>query len=478
MVPFWDRTGRLGCRILKGLARGLGYERAMVAKVNDMVRNRAARIEDRLSAIPGLEAVHDRVAVWRDDSSFSLPDMQVHAMLLSLRRLDAINMAYGAAAGDGALEEVATRISHFADEELDGPWLVARAGGGSFLLVANGACTRERWQLLADQLADMIARPIALPSGVLRLSPRVALIRAHPAETVESMLDRLGHALEDAHEQPGTRLAWADRGVTPPGRSAQQFEVDLLGAIDRDEIEVLFQPQFNLGDDRLTGAEALARWNHPQLGRIGAGALFAIAERADYIGPLSRHIAHKAMWAAREWPGQLRLSINVTPADLAFASYTRQMLELIRESGFPLRRLTLEITEQALIGDVTVAAQTMADFSAQGIRIALDDFGAGFCNFRYLKVLPIHYLKLDRAMIDGITTDRRDVAVLRAIVAMARALDLEVIAEGIEEEGQREVAAREGCAYYQGFLRAQPMSAAKFAALAAAQEPGLESAVA
>ncbi|MFC3214775.1 diguanylate cyclase domain-containing protein [Novosphingobium panipatense] len=163
MVPFWDRTGRFGCRILKGLARGLGYERAMVAKVNEMVRNRAARIEDRLSAIPGLEAVHDRVAVWRDDSSFSLPDMQVHAMLLSLRRLDAINMAYGAAAGDGALEEVATRISHFADEELDGPWLVARAGGGSFLLVANEACTRERWQLVADQLADMIARPIALP---------------------------------------------------------------------------------------------------------------------------------------------------------------------------------------------------------------------------------------------------------------------------------------------------------------------------
>lgn len=430
------------------------------------VRRPSKGIADRLSGIPALDAVHDRIAAWRADPTLMPHCAHVHAMLLSLRRLDAINMAYGAEAGDGALEEVAARIGHFAEEELDGPWLLARAGGGSFLLVANEACSRERWQLVADQLADMIARPIPVTSGVLRLSPRIALIRALTGESVESMLDRLGHALDGANEQNATRLAWADGEATPPGRSTQQLEADLLGAIDRDEIEVLFQPQFDLATDRLTGAEALARWNHPELGRIGAGALFAIAERADHIGPLSRHIARKAMFAARDWPGALRLSINVTPADLAFASYTRQMFALIRESGFPLRRLTLEITEQALIGDVTVAAQTMADFSAQGIRIALDDFGAGFCNFRYLKVLPIHYLKLDRSMIDGITTDRRDVAVLRAIVAMARALDLEVIAEGIEEEGQRKVAAREGCAYFQGFLRAQPMSAAMFAKLA------------
>jgi EAL domain-containing protein (putative c-di-GMP-specific phosphodiesterase class I)/GGDEF domain-containing protein len=430
----------------------------------------AKGLADRLTGIPGLEAVFERVATWREDPVLMPHMAHVHAMLLSLRRLDAINMAYGAAAGDGALEEVAARISHFAEEELDGPWLLARAGGGSFLLVANEACSRERWQLVADQVADMIARPIPVPSGVLRLSPRVALIRALTGESVESMLDRLGHAMGDAHELHGSRLSWADGEVTPPGRSAQQLEADLLVAIDRDEIEVLFQPQFDLTDDSLTGAEALARWNHPELGRIGAGALFAIAERADHVGPLSRHIAHKAMWAAKQWPGTLRLSINVTAADLAFGSYTRQMLDLVRESGFPPRRLTLEVTEQTLIGDITLAAQTMAEFSAQGIRIALDDFGAGFCNFRYLKVLPIHYLKLDRSMIDGITTDRRDVAVLRAIVAMARALDLQVIAEGIEEEGQREVAAREGCAYFQGFLRAQPMSAAMFAKLARVEE--------
>lgn len=433
------------------------------------VPKRMRGIEHRLTGIPGLDAVRERVGTWRSDAAcLTTGHVHVHAMLLGLRRLEAINIAYGSAAGDGALEEVAARVQHFAAEELDGPWMLARAGGGAFLLIANEACSRDRWQLFADQLAEAISRPITVPSGILRLSPRIALIRALMDESVDSMLDRLGNALQDAQDQQGGWLAWADGEVTPPGRSAAQLEADLLGAIDSDEIEILFQPQFSLADDALTGAEALARWNHPELGRIGAGALFAIAERADHVAPLSRHIAHKALAAAHDWPGDLRLSINVTSADLAFGSYVRQMLDLVRESGFHPRRLTLEVTEQALISDVALAAQTMAEFSAQGIRIALDDFGAGFCNFRYLKILPLHYLKLDRSMIEGITADKRDVAVLRAIVAMAEALDLKVIAEGIEEEGQREVAAREGCAYYQGFLRARPMSAADFAKLAAA----------
>ncbi|MCJ2177367.1 bifunctional diguanylate cyclase/phosphodiesterase [Novosphingobium album (ex Hu et al. 2023)] len=434
----------------------------MGAPHQEHISSHPHRIEDRLTGIPGIEAVHDRIAAWRAEPAIPPRSAHVHAMLLGLRRLEAINITYGEAAGDGALEEVAGRIQHFASEELDGSWQFARVGGGSFLLVANEACSRERWQLVADQLADLIARPIGIPSGILRLSPRVALLRALTGESVESILDRLGTTLQHLSEQQGGRLAWADGEVTPPGRSSAQLEADLLEAIDRDEIEVLFQPQFSLTDDRLTGAEALARWNHPQLGRIGAGALFSIAERADFVAQLSHHIARKALRAARGWSGDLRLSINVTPADLALGSYVRQMLELVRESGFPPRRLTLEITEQALISDITQTAQMMAEFSAQGIRIALDDFGAGFCNFRYLKVLPMHYLKLDRSMIEGITSDKRDVAVLRAIVAMAEALDLKVIAEGIEEEAQREVVAREGCTYFQGFLRAQPMSSDMF----------------
>lgn len=422
----------------------------------------------RFSGSAGLESARNRIAEWMTSEGLGEGSTHLHAMLVGLRRFDAVNLAYGEAAGDDALEEVTARMASFAAGELEGRWLVLRAGGGSFLLLAAEPCSRERWQLVADELAEAVSGPIEVPMGVLRLSPRIALVRMLTGETIDLMLDRLGQALSEATLKQGARVVWANGEATPPGRSSAQLEADLLAAIERDEIEVLFQPQFSLPDDRLVGAEALARWNHPELGRIGASALFAIAERADHVVPLSRHIATKALDIAGRWPPALRLSLNVTPADLAFGSFARHLLDKLRETGFAPNRLTLEVTEQSLIIDVELAAQIMAEFAANGIRMALDDFGAGFCNFRYLKLLPLHYLKLDRLMIEGIGRDRRDRAVLRAIVAMARALDLEVIAEGVESEAQRTRVAAEGCAYYQGFVRAQPMSAEMFAKLVAA----------
>jgi diguanylate cyclase len=425
---------------------------------------------DPITGLPAIDTVRDRLDEWLtpDASGSGGEPARVHALLLGLRRFDAVNLAYGANAGDAALAAVASRICRFAEHELDGPWLVARGGGGNFLLVANEACSRERWHLFAEQLADRVAKPIPAAHGTLRLSPKLALVRGLAGESGESMLDRLGHTLASGRRLQGQRIGWAEGEAVPPGRTSAQLEADLLAAMDRDEIEILFQPQFAAADDRLTGAEALARWRHPALGRIGASALFAAAERAEQVAQLSRHIARCALAAAAPWPAHLRLSLNVTAADLAAASYADQFMAIVRDSGFAPNLLTLEVTEQALLSDVHSAARTLRRLSDEGLRVALDDFGAGFCNFRYLKLLPLDYLKLDRSMVDGIADDERDLAVLRAIVAMAGALGLEVIAEGIETEDQREMVAAEGCAFYQGFLRAQPMGAAEFLTLAGA----------
>jgi predicted signal transduction protein with EAL and GGDEF domain len=242
----------------------------------------------RMSGSPGLETARDRIAEWMAVERIEEGSGQLHAMLLGLRRFDAVNLAYGEAAGDDALDEVTARMSNFAAHELDGRWLVCRAGGGSFLLLATEPCSRERWQLVAGELSEAVARPITVPSGVLRLSPRIALVRMLAGETIDLMLDRLGQALSEATLSQGARLVWANGEASPAGRSSAQLEADLLEAIERDEIEIMFQPQFRLPDDRLVGAEALARWNHPELGRIGASALFAIAERTDHVAPLSR----------------------------------------------------------------------------------------------------------------------------------------------------------------------------------------------
>ncbi len=411
---------------------------------------------DALTGLAGRDAAAARLDEWLAAGT------KAHTLLVGFKRFDAVNLAYGTAAGDAALAEVAQRLKQFAAHELDGPWLAARGAGGQFLLIATEQCSRERWQLAAGQLLDALARPIPTVWGTLRLSPRGALLRGIEGEAASSVFDRLGQALGSAMTQPGRRLLWADGEATRAGISATQLESDLLRALDQGEIELVYQPQFACADDRLLGAEALARWNHPMLGRVGAGALFAIAERADHVSQLSQHIARLALCEAARWPMDLRLSLNVTPNDLVSADYARQFSDMVTKCGFAPWRLTLEVTEQVLLGDTLQAAEVLSKLAGQGMRIALDDFGAGFCNFRYLKLLPLHYLKLDRSMIDGVAGDLRDLAVLRGIVAMAGALDLKVIAEGVETEPQRLLAVSEGCASYQGFLRAQPMSAARF----------------
>ena len=428
--------------------------------MNAVTPDEAEHFLDAVTGLPGADAARARLDQWLTKGG------QVHALLVGLRRLDAVNLAYGAASGDAALAELAGRLKHFAAAELDGLWLAARSGGGQFLLLSAQPCSRERWQLVGAQLLDVLARPIVTAGGTVRPSPRGALLRGLDGESADSVLDRLAHALDQVMGQPGRRLLWGDGEATRAGRRAALLEADLLQALDRGEIEVLYQPQYACGDDRLTGAEALARWDHPELGRIGAGGLFAIAERADHVAQLSREIQRRALAGAKDWPLDLRLSLNVTPSDLAADNFAAEFAALVRDSGFAPWRLTLEVTEQVLLADVSHAARALGELAGQGMRIALDDFGAGFCNFRYLKLLPLHYLKLDRSMIDGVAGDGRDLAVLRAIVAMAGALDLKVIAEGVETEAQRVLAAGEGCAFYQGFLRAQPMSGAEFADLA------------
>ncbi|MFM7377899.1 MAG: EAL domain-containing protein [Erythrobacter sp.] len=250
-----------------------------------------------------------------------------------------------------------------------------------------------------------------------------------------------------------------------PGVRPGVLEADLLRALDRREIEVLFQPQFSCITGALTGAEALARWRHPTLGAIGARDLFAVAERAALVAPLSRHVVARALEDAATWPETLTLSLNITPEELGDPRFAADFAALIGRSEIAPQRLMLEITEDLLLRNLAQAASALKALRGLGFRTALDDFGAGFCNFRYLRELPLDALKLDKAMVEGVPADATALAVLRAIVALAKALGLAVYAEGVEDEIQRAAITAEGCDYWQGFLRAQPMPSAQVVAL-------------
>lgn len=411
---------------------------------------------DLLTGLPTAAAAR----AWLDDAC------AVQAMLVGLHRFQAVNKAYGDAAGDRVLAEIARRIATFARDELEGERIVARLAGGEFLVASRHPESRERWQWLAEVLAATVARPLQVDGQDLRIAPRIALLRGREGEGGPVLLDRLDQALASLQRHASRRLLWADGSHKARGISEAQLEADLIGAMDRDEIALLFQPQYAVASGALTGAEALARWNHPAMGRIGAETLFAIAARGDHVVQLSRHIARRALELASAWPAALRLSLNVTAEDLATADFRAAMEEAIAAAGFDPARLTLEITEQTLVADPGVSRAGLEALAGQGIKIALDDFGTGFSNFRMLKALPLDALKLDASLVRDIASDPRDRAILRAIVQMADALGLTTVAEGVESDDQLAVLRAEGCATYQGFLRSQPVTHEAMLALA------------
>lgn len=247
-----------------------------------------------------------------------------------------------------------------------------------------------------------------------------------------------------------------------PGSRAATLEAELADALQTGEVEVVFQPQYRLSHGGIYGAEALARWRHPSLGVIGANELFMAAERAQCVAELSNHIFKLALAHATLWPRGLALSLNATPEELVEPRFVEKLAALVAWSRFAPERVTVEITEDVLLADLEAAAEATHRLKTLGFRVALDDFGAGFCNFRYLKQLSLDAIKLDRSMVEGVVRDERDKAILRGIVAMARALSLEVVAEGIETGGQLAVIVEEGCDIYQGFLRAAPMAPETF----------------
>lgn len=274
--------------------------------------------------------------------------------------------------------------------------------------------------------------------------------------------------MEKGRTSVGKTLPASLRGPVPghfPGVKPAALEGDLLRALDRREIEVLFQPQFSCRTGAVVGAEALARWRHPTLGEIGARDLFAIAERAALVAPLSRHVVARALEDAASWPEELTLSLNITPEELGDPRFAADFAELISSSAIAPERLMLEITEDLLVRNLEQAAGALGALKKLGFRTALDDFGAGFCNFHYLRSLPLDAIKLDKIMVDGVPGDAKALAVLRAIMTLAKALELKIYAEGIESDVQRAAIISEGCDYWQGFLRAQPMKSEEVLAL-------------
>ena len=252
----------------------------------------------------------------------------------------------------------------------------------------------------------------------------------------------------------------SDRSIPAPATPKRDRTLEAVIAHQR--IAVLFQPQIDPVSGNIVGAEALARWD----GAASPEALFARAAQAGLAERLSRMIQRKALQIAATWEGALKplhLSINLLPQDLARSGYERWLLDEIESAGIDPKRITVEITESALLADSDAIAARLAVLRAAGVRIAVDDFGTGYASLAYLTSLPLDILKIDRGLIADIVGGKRDRIVVKAMIALARELDLQVVVEGVESTGQLMLLADWGCDLYQGFLGAGPLNESELA---------------
>lgn len=452
--------GRPGDRLVHHLRLFDGIVAADVEWLSDTHGDDATGRDD-------LTGLHSRQAAleWLEKRS----GLATTILLLSISQFDRMNAAYGQVVGDALLGRIARRIERMAADAAPGT-IVARIAGTEFLVgLTGGAAASDRATILARQLIGAIGRPFSAGDHLIRLTARCGIAQSRADDDATRLLRRAGTALADARTGGGEGIRIFSAEKRSRQVDADQLETDLRLALHRGEIGIVFQPQYPVGGDHMTGVEALARWNHPQYGALGAGMLFATAERSDYMLPLSAHIQAEALRQAAAWPralSHLRLSINVTAADIAQPGFMPQFLNLVDESGFPRSRLTVEITESGLIENVAAATALLTALRAEGLAVAVDDFGTGYSSLAYLKSLPLDYLKIDSGLAQDIAGTARDRIIVRGVIHMAKSLGLSVIAEGVETQQQLDLLAREGCDYYQGFLRSAGISSADLAAMA------------
>lgn len=370
-------------------------------------------------------------------------------ILVQVDQMARINNSAGTAAGDAVLDEIGRRLENFAGDELGHGSCVERLDGPRFLIVPAVPLSLGALRAQERALHVALAEPmVGDPKG--RLAIRIAAALIVRDEPIVDQLRAAGDQL--------ARPASARDGAM------------VTSALSRGEVVIHYQPQYDVEGGGMTGVEALLRWQHPELGLLGAGPLVTAARAARMERELTEHAHRVALAEIAAWPkplAKLRVSLNITAADLGDPDFADRFAAMAKLAGVDPDRLTLELTEQAMLSDPAGAAAQLAQIRALGSAIAIDDFGTGYSSLSLLARLPIDYLKIDSGFTRSLDGSDRDRIVVRAIVDLARALGLLVVAEGIEKEAQLDRLKELGVTTWQGFLKSGPVPGRELADLMA-----------
>lgn len=388
----------------------------------------------------------------------------VTLIALGIKNFPAINAEYGRNSGDEILRKIGERLIHYINRDNDIEAMASRIDGQNFVLAIAPSITKQSERNFVEDLLEVVFAQVTTHERKIRLIPRAGIAHGEAGDGENMLLRRATLALAEATASGTIQIQIAESG---PDKIAleQRLETDLQQALVSGSINIALQPQIRVDTGQLIGAEALARWNHPEYGHLGAATLFAVAERSGLITTLSGHIRRAALKIGATWPDSLsflRLSINITASDLATRDFHKQVIEDINAAGFSADRTTLEITETELITNLKGTVEHLISLRKNGVAIAIDDFGTGYSSLSYLKELPLDYLKIDSGLTGDLSGSSKDQIVVRSIIEMARELELRVIAEGVETEAQLASLAEQGCEYFQGFLRSGPLSPEEF----------------
>lgn len=372
------------------------------------------------------------------------------------------------------LQQFANRIRD-AVEQLGGDdALLSRFGGDEFVILIQDGDVRASATRLAERLvADLGQADRHRPAGVPR-----HFDRHHPVPGGRLRRDRADEERRHRHVPGQGRFykncyRFYSRAMDQAVERRVRLEHELRGAWERGELSLVYQPVFRLVDNRIVGAEALLRWQHPEMGMIAPSVFIDVAEQSGLIESIGPRVLRAACAAAARW-GQNRdpmelpfVSVNVSPRQLRSGDLPELVAECLRESGLASSRLHLELTETAVIADEAHASALLATLHRTGVKVWLDDFGTGFSGLSHLRRVPVDGVKIDRSFIADMLRDPDDLALTTAIIAMAHSLGITVVAEGVEKEGQFELLRDRGCNLAQGYWLGYPVTAAEFAQLVA-----------
>ncbi|AND88085.1 MULTISPECIES: putative bifunctional diguanylate cyclase/phosphodiesterase [Bradyrhizobium] len=435
---------------------GNGTPQYVVGVIEDVTEQLAsqARIShlahhDALTDLPNRSAFNAELDERLELAQEALTSFAV--LSLDLDRFKEVNDVFGHPVGDMLMRAAADRLA----AEADGAF-VARIGGDEFMILMPDNARREDMLTLAERLVEVIGKELEIDDYLSQVGVSVG-IAVYPDDGVDAatLLANADSALYRAKREGRARVRFFESETDQELRDRRLLQHDLRQALEQNQFLVHFQPQARM-DGEVIGFEALLRWNHPTRGFVPPDRFIPLAEENGLIVQIGEWVLREACREAASWPRPLQVAVNLSPVQVQAGDLERSIHQILLETGLAPTRLEVEITEGVLIGDFTRALNLLRRLKALGIRIAMDDFGTGYSSLSYLQSFPFDKIKIDRSFISNLEATPQSAEIVRAVLSLAHALNIPVIAEGVETEAQRAFLAREACEEMQGYLVGRP----------------------